>query len=79
MLPKTSKNVLFLKISDRKHIFVSTSAFLLSSVPTDSSKHEVQMMYEFLHGATHISMHTEVQLSKRSSDSQLANILSGKS
>lgn len=41
MLPQTLKNVLIFFYSDWKHIFGSSSAFLLSSVPTDSSKHEV--------------------------------------
>lgn len=33
-------------------------------MPTDSSKRKVWMIYKLLHSATHISMHTQVQLPK---------------
>lgn len=74
-----SEPVISQKISAWQHIFGTSSAFFLSPVPIDSSKHQGQEIYTFLHVPHSSQRHFQrpEQARNASSASELADILSG--
>lgn len=73
---------MFWKISAWQHIFGTSSAFFLSPVPIDSSKHQGQVIYTFLHvphssQSTHKGHFQRPEQARNASASELADILSG--